>query len=146
MSHVYKPLYTCLPSSHTQSTGILVFVMIFVSFIYCCSLLAVCCGDFPKPIRICGIIGFIITGLGLTVYSAWVAMGTYFVIKIHSGDPICTNTVVYVVILYVYLVVLLLVGMVVGCWKCKEAVGGIRSRRKGKTKYQKLPQKDPDNP
>lgn len=122
------------------------FVMVPVSLICCCSMLALCCGNFSKVVKICGIIGFIITCLGITVYAAWLAMGTYFVIRVHSGDEICRNTIVYVVILYIYLIVLLLVGVVMMCWKCKEIRSNKKTRRKGKAKYVELPQKDPDNP
>ena len=109
-------------------------------------MLAVCCGDFPRVIKIVGIIGLIITALGLLVYSGWVAMGTYFVIKVHSADTICRNTIIYVVVLYVYLAVILLVGVVIMCWKCHQLrVNWQSSRRsRSKTKYQKLPQQDPD--
>lgn len=122
----------------------MVFVMIFISCIFCCSTLTLCCGNFPKPITILGIIGIIITILGLSVYAAWVAMGTFFVIKIHSADAVCRNTLVYVILLYVYLAVFVLLATILSCWKCNEYRIKMMSNRRQKSKcYQKLPQDDP---
>ena len=106
--------------THTQTTGIIVLVMLFSSCLCCCSIFSLCCGNFPKAVKIAGAIALIIMCLALSIYIGWVAVGTYFAIQIRSADAVCRNTIVYLVLLYIYLVVLVLVGLVVVIWKCHD--------------------------
>lgn len=62
----------------------------------------------------------IVVCLALSVYVGWVALGTYFAIEIRSASTICRNTIVYLVLLYIYLVVLALVGVILVVWKCHD--------------------------
>lgn len=72
--------------------------------------------------------------LVLAVYLGWVAVGTYFVLKLHSWNALCRNTVIYVVLLYVYLVILLVVGVVICAWSMRRAAAGTsKKKRTGKT-------------
>lgn len=102
------------------TTGIIVTIMIIASCLCCCSFAALCSSGCPKIMRICGCVGFIITLIAVSLYTGWVALGTYFVIKIHGGESICRNTIMYLVLLYVYLVVLTIASCVVSVWKCND--------------------------
>jgi hypothetical protein len=130
-----------LPSTliHTphQTTGIIATIMIIASCLCCCSFAALCSTGCPKVMRICGCIGFIITVAAVSLYTGWVALGTYFVIKIHGAEAVCRNTIMYLVLLYVYLVVLTVASSVMLVWKCndwrKEAGTHSGIRRKSRT-------------
>ena len=109
------------PLPHTlQTSGIIVLVMLFSSCLCCCSVFSLCCGDFPKAVKIIGVVLFIIVCLALSVYIGWVALGTYFATEIRSADTVCRNTIIYLCLLYIYLVVLALVGIVLVVWKCHD--------------------------
>ena len=109
------------PFLHTpQTSGIIVLVMLFSSCLCCCSVFSLCCGDFPKAVKIIGAILFIIVCLALSIYIGWIAIGTYFAIEIRSADTVCRNMIVYLCLLYIYLVVLALVGIVLVVWKCHD--------------------------
>ena len=109
------------PHTHTpQTSGIIVLVMLFSSCLCCCSIFSLCCGDFPKAVKIVGTILFILVCLALSVYIGWVALGTYFAIEIRSADTVCRNMIIYLCLLYIYLVVLALVGVTLVVWKCHD--------------------------
>ena len=69
----------------------------------------------------------------------WLALGTYFVIRERSGSTICRNTLIEVILLYVYLFVLAIVVMVAVVWKCHDLVEQRNTTTSRKLKYQRLP-------
>lgn len=101
----------------SQASGIIAMIMIFTSCICCCSFSALCMGSCPKTVRICGCVGFIIVLVVLSFFLGWIALGTYFVIQIHSASTVCRNTIMYLVLLYAYLFVLTIMGIVVLTWR-----------------------------
>ena len=107
--------------SLSQTTGIIVTIMIVASCLSCCSFAALCsAGDCPRAIRICGCVGAIIVLAALSVYMGWVALGTYLVIKLHGNESVCRNTIVYLVLLYAYLIILAILCFVLLLWKCND--------------------------
>ena len=112
--------FSSLFSLPLQTSGIIVLVMLFSSCLCCCSVCSLCCGDFPKAIKIFGVVLFILVCLALSVYIGWIALGTYFAIEIRSASSVCRNVIVYLCLLYIYLIVLALVGIVLVVWKCHD--------------------------
>ena len=104
----------------SQTSGIIVLVMLFSSCLCCCSIFSLCCGDFPKAVKIIGALLFIVVCLALSIYVGWIAVGTYFAIEIRSADAVCRNMIIYLVLLYIYLVILALVGVILVVWKCND--------------------------
>ena len=138
---LFPPFSFFLLSPHTylQTSGIIVLVMLFSSCLCCCSVFSLCCGDFPKAVKIIGAVLFIIVCLALSIYIGWVALGTYFAISIRSADTVCRNMIVYLCLLYIYLVVLALVGIVLVVWKCHD----IRTKSKSSSApAHKIPKSD----
>lgn len=108
--------------------------MVLTSCICCSSFAGLCSEGLPRAIRIVSAIGAIVVFLVLVVYLGWVAAGTYFVLKLHSWNALCRNTVIYVVLLYAYLVILLVVGLVMCVWSTRRAAAGTsKKKRTGKT-------------
>jgi len=108
-------------------------VMILTSCICCVAFVGLCSGDFGRAVTILSAIGCVIVLLVLVVYLCWVAAGTYFVLRIHSGDALCRNTVIYVVLFYVYLVILLVVGLAMIVWTIRNKINSKKKTRTGKT-------------
>lgn len=107
--------------------------MVLTSCICCSSFAGLCSEGLPRAIRIVSAIGVIIVFLVLAVYLGWLAMGTYFVLKLHSWDALCRNTVIYVVLLYVYLLILVVVGVVMCLWSVRKAAAAGTSKKKKRT-------------
>ena len=116
-----------------QTSGVIVLTMILTSCICCTAFVGLCSADFGRGVRIISAIGCIIVLLVLAVYLGWVAAGTYLVLKLHSGDALCRNTVIYVVLFYVYLVILVVVGMAMIVWKIRDWVSSKKKSKPGKT-------------
>lgn len=122
-------------------------VMIFSSCICCCSYFALCSSEAPslKAIKVCGIIGCIISFLATSIFVGWVALGTYFVVNIHGAGSVCRNTILYLALLYVYLLVMAIAGGVVVVSRCndwrKDSGSGHLRRslvRRRKSKYDEV--------
>ena len=81
--------------------------MIFSSCICCCSYFILCSSEAPdiRACKICGLVGLIISLMAAALFVGWVGMGTYFITKINNDAAICNNTITYLTLLYVYLLV-----------------------------------------
>lgn len=105
---------------HPQSSGIFVIIMIVASCLCCCSGSCLCSSRMPRGCRICGGVGLFLGALATAVFVAWVALGTYLVLRVRGADTICRNTIAYLSLLYLYLVVLVIVGVIIVIWHCKD--------------------------
>ena len=103
-----------------QTSGVFVIIMIVASCLCCCSGGCLCTSGMPKGCRICGVISLLIGVAATVVFMGWVALGTYFVLKIRGADTICHNTITYLALMYLYLLVLLIVGVVICLWQCND--------------------------
>ena len=103
-----------------QSTGIIVIIMLVASCLCCCSYIALFSPGCPKLMKKCGCVILIIAFIFVSIYIAWVALGTYFVILIDGTEAICRNTIMYLVLLYVYLIVLVIAFAIFLVWKCYD--------------------------
>lgn len=98
--------------------------MIFSSCIFCCSIICITTPTFPKIIRGCGVIFFILALVAVSVFLGWVALGTYFVIEIRGADTICRNTIMYLILFYVYIVVVVIALLIALLYKCAHRERG----------------------
>ena len=85
----------------------------------------------------------VLGSVATAVFVGWVVLGTYLVLKIRGADTICRNTIAYLALMYLYLVVLLIVGMVgITVWQCKDRNNGQQSTNtatlKKSSEYKKL--------
>ena len=56
--------------THTckQRTGLVILMMLFTTCVCYIAFVALCCGDFGRPGRICGLVGFCIVAAALIIY------------------------------------------------------------------------------
>ena len=86
----------------------------------------------------------VLESVATAVFVGWVILGTYLVLKIRGADTICRNTIAYLALMCLYLVVLLIVGMVgITVWQCKDRNNGQQSTNtattlKKSSEYKKL--------
>lgn len=126
VGHSAKYILVCNPPSLSpslsQTSGTIVLIMLFSSCVCCCSYFALCSSEAPsfKVVKICGVFGCIISLLATSIFIGWVALGTYFVINIHGAATICRNTIMYLALLYVYLLVVGITGCVVMMSRCND--------------------------
>ena len=70
-THTHTHTHTCTHThTHTckQRTGLVILMMLFTTCVCYIAFVALCCGDFGRPGRICGLVGFCIVAAALIIY------------------------------------------------------------------------------
>lgn len=108
---------------YVARTGLIILMMLFTSCVCYIAFVALCCGDFGRPGRICGIIGFCIVASALIIYAIWLGAGTYFLIVLDPDEltrSACRSYAFYMGFLYAYICVFIIV-CIIGCiWRVHD--------------------------
>ena len=114
-AHVHANTHTCMHThthTHKQQTGLVILMMLFTTCVCYLAFVALCCGDFGRLGRICGLVSFCIVAAALIIYFVWLGTGTYFLVVLDPSEltrSACRSYAFYMGFLYAYICVFICV-------------------------------------